>query len=506
MRIHRNTLLFTLISVLLSACEEAPENAAVRPPVTPAWALGHIVWEDEHNTQEAALSLVDGYLQRDIPVNGIIIDSPWQTSYNDFNWDKDRYPEPQEMTTRFQKQGVHTLLWLTGFLNRSESDEDCPVVASSNFDEAFAQGYLVNDGEETKWWKGKGAHVDFTNPEAVQWWYSQLDKAMLPGVDGFKVDQGDVYLGDDVRTHIGVLSNAAFRPSYYRAMFDYANARRPGLGIILARPWSFQGEGCYAAPDNLSIGWCGDFEGDWDGLKFQLENIYRSAQEGYGATGTEVGGFWGPTPSKAQLIRYAQFGAMTACMVNGGSNGPFEGHLAWWHGPDAEAIYRDVVKLHDSLVPYLFSTLVEAHLHGGTLLRDVNLAEESHRLGPDLFTKAITSEDGHVTFSLPQEGEWVDWRTRKCYPGGTVVDREYGLEEFPLFVRRGSVIPVKDGKGFKLMIIAGDKPVKVELHLPTGEGTDYVDCTVRVDPSTRKVKVQSKTFRSITSVVDWVVE
>ena len=143
MRIQRITLLSVGLG-LLSACAESPEPASFRPPVTPAWALGHIVWEDEHNTQEAALSLVDGYLQRDIPVNGIIIDSPWQTSYNDFNWDKDRYPEPQAMTARFQKQGVHTLLWLTGFLNRSESDEDCPVVVSSNFDEAFSQGFLVN--------------------------------------------------------------------------------------------------------------------------------------------------------------------------------------------------------------------------------------------------------------------------------------------------------------------------------------------------------------------------
>ena len=94
----------------------------------------------------------------------------------------------------------------------------------------------------------------------------------------------------------------------------------------------------------------------------------------------------------------------------------------------------------------------------------------------------------------------------QCSPGGTVISREYALDEFPLFVRRGSILPVKDGNGFKLLIIAGDKPLKARLHLPTGEGTDYVDCTVRVNPSTRKVKIQGKTDRCITPVVEWVVE
>ena len=465
-------------SALLATCANEPEDRSHRPPITPAWALGQIVWEDEINTQEAATTLVNGYLERDIPVSGVIIDSPWATSYNDFNWDKARYPEPAAMTAYFQEKGVRTLLWLTGCLNNSESDEDCPVVKSANFDEVVANGYAVNGGKESHWWKGTGVHVDFTNPEAVEWWYSQVDKALLPGVEGFKVDQGEIFHGDTVLTSIGPLTNHQFRPYYYDAMFDYVNARRPGTGVILARPWSFQGEGCFSSPEKLSIGWCGDFTGDWDGLKFQLENIYRSAQEGYGACGTEVGGFMDASPNKEQLIRYAQFGAMTACMVNGGMNGPFAGHLAWWHGEDAEAIYREVVQLHYQLIPYIFSTLVEAHLHGGTLLQNVNLEEESHQLGPDLFTKAITSDDSHVRFTLPAEGEWMDWRTRESYPGGAVIDREYPLDEFPLFVRKGSVIPLQEADGIRLLVTPGGKHGKRTLHLPVGEGSAYRDTTV----------------------------
>ena len=490
-------ILFILL-LSLASCSRKQEAVFPHPPITPAWALGQIVWEDEFNTQESAIRLVDGYLQRDIPVSGIIIDSPWATSYNDFHWDPARYPVPQEMLDYFRGKDVHTLLWLTGCMNHSESDEDCPVVESSNFQEAVSQGFVINDGEESHWWKGAGVHLDFTNPDAVQWWYGQVDKVMAPGVDGFKVDQGEINFGDSVRTSIGLLSNHQFRPYYYDAMFDYVNDRRPGMGMILARPWSFQGEGCFSHPEKLSVGWCGDFVGDWSGLKFQLENVYRSAMAGYGACGTEVGGFMGASPSKEQLIRYAQFAAMTASMINGGYNGPFEGHLAWWHGPDAEEIYRQVVNLHYSLIPYIFSTLVEAHLHGGTLLQNVDLEEESHMLGPDLFTKAITSESGDVSFRLPAEGEWVDWNTGETFPGGTAIHRQYGLDEFPLFVRKGSVIPLKENGQFVLLITPGDKPLKATFHLPAGEGTDYFDCTVSVRPKGRKARVKCDSTLPVT--------
>lgn len=119
----------------------------------------------------------------------------------------------------------------------------------------------------------------------------------------------------------------------------------------------------------MNMGWCGDFSGDWKGLKLQIQNIYQSAKRGYGSPGCEVAGFFMKRSNKEQFVRYAQFGCMTACMINGGENGAFSNHLPWWHGTDVEEIYRYCVVLHDELIPYLFSTVVDAHLHGGSLIK-----------------------------------------------------------------------------------------------------------------------------------------
>lgn len=83
---------------------------AQNPPITPAWAFGHIVWEDSINTRESAERLVSAYQQHHIPVDAIIIDSPWSTSYNDFVWDETRYPQPQRMIEGFANQGIRTIL------------------------------------------------------------------------------------------------------------------------------------------------------------------------------------------------------------------------------------------------------------------------------------------------------------------------------------------------------------------------------------------------------------
>lgn len=461
-------------------------------PLVPAWALGHIVWEDEKNTQDGIIGLVDDYISHDIPVDGTIIDSPWSTAYNNFIWDKNRYPDSDAMIDGFMQKGVKVLLWLTGCVNTKSTG--CAQDKCEEFDYAVSKGYGINNSQQSHWWKGDGIQIDFTNEEATQWWYTQLDKVYREGIYGFKVDQGETYFGDVVSTSIGSMSNSAFRPYYYTAMERYIASKRSD-GFNISRPYSHQG-GYHADPEQMTGGWCGDFGGDWNGLKLQIDNIYRSAQKGYGAIGTEIAGFMGAKSNKQQFIRYIQFGAMTACMINGGENGAFSNHLPWWHGDDALESYREAVELHNSLRPYLFSTLVESHLTGCGLLQEVNLEQESHRLGTDLFTKAITSNVNNVMFTMPEEGEWVDWNTRELFSAKQTAGRTYGYDEFPLFVRRGSIIPTTQNGQLTLLVTPSEQESTVTLHLPEGEGVEYDDCTVSFNPSEGSLTIKGTVSRT----------
>ncbi|MBO4314816.1 MAG: hypothetical protein J5867_02470 [Prevotella sp.] len=462
---------------------------AQKPPITPAWALGHIVWEDSLNTTAGAESIVEGYFQHNIPVDAIIIDSPWSTSYNDFNWDELRYANPNKMIDGFARKGVRTILWLTGNVN--ERCKDTPRQKSTTYDEVVSKNYGVDNSQPYEWWKGFGQHIDFTNPEATQWWYGQLDKVFTKNVYGWKTDQGEQHLPPSFETSKGRMTNEEFRHYYYDAMYDYTVSRKKD-GIIIARPFSHQG-GLEASVEKMPLGWCGDFSGSFEGLIHQIDNIYRSAQYGYGAIACEVGGFWNNRSNATELVRYTQFGCMTAAIINGGMNGALTNHLPWWHGQEVEDAYRWCINWMKQLVPYKFSTLVDAHLNCGSLLKNTNLEEESHQLGNDIFTKAITSEDGRVTFHLPKDGEWIDYWTGERHPSGKQLKKTYPLNQFPLFVRAGAIIPTYDAnqKGKVIFHIYPDGQSARTLHLPKGNGVDYFECTVTYDAANHRVTLHA---------------
>lgn len=92
-----------------------------------------------------------------IKVGGALIDSAWSTGFNNFEWDKKKFPHPEDIVTKLHSKGIRVILWVTSMINND----------TNIYEEAKKNNYLLNNGKLAKWWHGHGGFLDYFNPKAV---------------------------------------------------------------------------------------------------------------------------------------------------------------------------------------------------------------------------------------------------------------------------------------------------------------------------------------------------
>ncbi len=412
----------------------------------PTWIFEHWVWEDE-GTTASARQMVDDYLANDIPVSAIIIDSPWETGYNSFNFDSTLYPDAKGMIDYFHSRNVKVMMWATGVINLDQQPE---------FDYALSRGYFMqksaSDTSGTiKWWKGKGRLIDWWNPDAVAWWKTLMDRTLAYGIDGWKVDGTDFGMGACPYSPAqgAQVSRNDYSAKYYRLFQDYTRQKLGGKQVITARPvdnYGYDAGGSvvsFTPVDMNYCGWVGDQDATFDGLKKALNNFYYSSIEGYMAFGSDIGGYREDNTApplmrtKELFVRWAQLGAFSPIMENGGGGE----HRPWKFDAQTLDVYRKSTKMHHQLTDYFMRNSMTYYNTKKSLMSFFNKTDYSYLLGPDIFVAPILSQSNTVTVNFPAGSTWVYlYDKTKEYAGGTSVTRDFTIEEYPVFIKKDAAV------------------------------------------------------------------
>jgi len=440
-----------ILVALLVGCKKgdggdsAADAGPVPEAVWPEWAWHHWVWEDE-STQQSALDLVDGYLERDIPVGAIIIDSPWATGYSTFEWDPELFPDPQGMVDELHDKGVRVFVWTVPAINTDSVEL---------YEEGEANGYFMQADAGSgpaviDWWKGEGSLIDYFNPEAVDWWHGLVDNTLDLGIDGWKCD------GLDFSSLFAPYSPGAgadiarldYSHAYYRDFYDYTRERLGDDRLVTARPIDnygipIGGDDVAFAPIDINFAaWVGDQDASFDGLRAALMNMAYSAEYGYLAFGSDIGGYREDLEeendrSRELFLRWTQVGAFNPVMENGGGGE----HRPWAWDDETVDIYRDFVELHYAMLPYLMREGAVRFAEGRSLMTFLDTEDYRYLLGNDVFVQPILDDGTTVEVTFPTEGSWEYlFDESAVYEAGETVTLEVPLSEFSVFVRQGSEI------------------------------------------------------------------
>jgi len=410
-----------------------------RPAMPPEWSFG--LWLSTSFTtsydEKTVMSFINGMEERKIPLSVFHFDCFWMKGFNwcDFIWDESTFPDPKGMLSRIKAKGIKICVWINPYIAQR----------SALFAEGKEGGYFLKraDGAvyQTDQWQAGMAIVDFTNPSAVKWYTKHLTKLLDMGVDCFKTDFGEripedaVFFdcGDSHRHH------NFYTYLYNKAVFELLEAKRgKGEACLFARSAT-------TGSQRFPLHWGGDCESTFEAMAETLRGGISLGLSGFGFWSHDIGGFEG-TPNAALFKRWLAFGLLSS---HSRLHGSTSYRVPWSVDEESADVCKFFADLKIRLKPYLLQSAKEACNRGIPVLRAMFLEfpddpvcaylDRQYMLGEDLLVAPVFSEDGEVSYYLP-DGEWTNLLTGEKVKGGCWRTEKHGFLSMPLFVRGGKKI------------------------------------------------------------------
>jgi len=181
------------------ASGRTPDLALIEKPQWNTW-----IELTYNQNQRDILAYAKAIKANGFPEGGVImIDDTWQHGYGVWEFDARRFPSPKAMCDELHAAGYKVMLWVCPFVSMDTPGYREMVFGVRDAGRKCEKGGLImSEGKSpygqdvakgVDWWNGRSALVDFTHPLGARWFARELKRLQVAyGVDGFKLDAGDI--------------------------------------------------------------------------------------------------------------------------------------------------------------------------------------------------------------------------------------------------------------------------------------------------------------------------
>ncbi len=449
------------------------------PKLPQKWVFGPWISSNGWNTQKETMRQIALMNKHEIPSTVVVLeawsdehtfylfnDSVYETvdggealRYKDLRFSDDgRWPDPKGMADYMHENNLKLVLWQIPVIKHKSN----PTLVQHMSDRRYAidEKLCITYSDGTPYvinydWFSGSMMPDFTNPATRKWW-AQKRKYLVEdiGVDGFKTDGGEFIFDDDVVFYNGE-DGAQVRnkyPEYYISTYhEYMKEV-----VTFSRAGSTRSQ-------RYPIYWSGDQGSTFREFRSLIRASLSINISGNPFCGLDLAGFSGEIPTPELFIRGAQFAAFSPVMQfhSESSNDRSPWNMAERTGEKRILdIYRKLARVRMNCIPYIYNEARNVSQNSEPFMRPLFIdnpedsnaygSEFEYMFGRSLLVAPITEEGIWQRDIYLPKGEWIDFWNGNVYEGNSSMRYTCSLDIIPVFMKRGSIIPLNLNNDFEI--------------------------------------------------------
>ncbi|HEY1768105.1 MAG TPA: TIM-barrel domain-containing protein [Terracidiphilus sp.] len=421
-------------------------RVAGRIPLPPRFAFG--AWWSRYwaYSDQELDELVRGFQENDTPLDVLVIDMDWHINevqlkamdaadqsgqrlgWSGYTWNKLLFPDPADFLKKIHEDGLKATLNLHPASGIQPWEEAYPAMARAMGIDPATKKYVPFDPTSKRW--------------ATNYFNLVLHPLERQGIDFWWLDWQQ-----EPNTKLAGLNN-----TWWLNYLHFTDQQREGKRPLLFHRWGGLGNHRY------QIGFSGDTISVWDSLAFQPWFTATAANVGYAYWSHDIGGHNPGAVDPELYTRWVQFGAFSPILRTHTTKNPDSERRIWAYPEPYSAILRSAFQLRYALQPYIYTEARRTYDTGVAFFRPLYYdwpneipaydAKGEYLFGDEMLAAPVVAPEDKVTrlasekIWLP-DGKWIEWPTGKRLDGPAQVDRSFSMDQIPVYLKSGAIIPMQ---------------------------------------------------------------